>query len=175
MVAVQYEASAQNQPKHIAARADDAEAAPTATVLSTPAIILADTSANPTIVTTTLLFHFRVTEQCENGAKKVTGHYTSGDINQEVTLWPGLIIGLVHYVPNFPPLYIGPFDYGSSRLRFEYKNLPITCEWYDDETWKVCAECRAALWSGPTVDCASGGGYRVSLPYTYVFVCMCML
>jgi hypothetical protein len=159
MVAVQYESASQDLSKPLAPREDKSEDAvalrATATTTLVPEVIATQTADKA--YTTILPFHFSVTEFCENGSKKVTGQYSNGNIHQDVTLWPGLIVGIVHGVPNFPPIYIGPFDHNTSRLRYSYTNGPIKCEWFDDETWKQCGECRAGLWSGPPINCAAGG------------------
>lgn len=140
-----------------------AESHATVTRTEVPEIIATGTTPG-TSSTTILPFHVSVTEGCENGSKKVTAHYQNGHMSADMTLWPGLQVGIDHRVPNFPPFVIGPFEYNTSRLRFYYSSGPIRCEWFDDETWKQCGECRAARWSGPAVNCAAGG-FRVGLKF----------
>jgi hypothetical protein len=113
-----------------------------------------------------LIFHLTVTEACDNGSKKVTAHFHSGHLSADMDLWPGVQAGIDHRVPRFPPFVIGPFDYNTSRLRFAYPNGLNQCEWFDDETWKQCGECRAMQWSGPPILCP--GGSRVSLTSTHL-------
>jgi hypothetical protein len=108
-----------------------------------------------------LPFHFSVTEYCQDGSKKVKGRYSNALV-AEMDLPPGLVVSIAHTVPNYPPLQVGPFNYDNSHLRFHYADKSIDCEWFDDETWKQCGECRAALWSGGSLNCAAGGGSRVS-------------
>jgi hypothetical protein len=155
-VAVQWEDSAsQDQPKPLAAREDE----PTSVVVAkatTTRTVSAEVIANPTSETLILPFHFSVTEYCDNGSKKVKGRYSNG-LSVNIDLWPGLIAAVKHGVGHFPPLEVGDFKYDSSRLRFHYADKEINCEWFDDETWKRCGECRAGLWSGAPLNCASGG------------------
>ncbi|KAH7370967.1 hypothetical protein BKA66DRAFT_191748 [Pyrenochaeta sp. MPI-SDFR-AT-0127] len=129
---------------------------PTKTVTQIPEV-LATSSSETAAETLILPFHFQTTEYCENGAKMVKGRYSNGNLVRDMNLPPGLINNLDHLVPKFPPLSIGPFDHGASKLRFAYSNGAFRCEWNDDETWRQCGECRAGLWSSPPLNCGSGG------------------
>jgi hypothetical protein len=176
MVAVQWEnAASQNQSQALAARKEvevavtgnEVQAAGSRTTLTFD-VIATQTAATATSMTTILPFHFTLTEVCENGKMYAKGLWVTGSIQQPISLWPGLIISIIHRVPNFPPIQVGAYDYNHNRLRYGYSNGPVQCEWYDDETWKSCGECRAALWSGPPLDCAAGG-FRVSSSSRCVF------
>jgi hypothetical protein len=127
-------------------------------------VIATHTAASATSETTILPFHMTVTEYCNHGEMAVKGLWVTGRIKKDIDLWPGLVVSVVHLVPHFPPIQVGAYDYKQSRLRYGYFNDPTKCEWYDDETWKTCGECRAALWSGPPLNCAAGHfDYRASL------------
>jgi hypothetical protein len=132
----------------------------TKTITLIPEVIA--TKSAPNTETTILPFHLTVTEYCSGGKKSVKAKYKSGGILADMDLPPGQIIAIAHQVPKFPPFQIGTYDYNTSRLRFGYFSGPIQCEWFDDETWKQCGECRAGLWSGAPIECGAGGS-RVSL------------
>jgi hypothetical protein len=114
-----------------------------------------------------LPFHVQVTEYCENGSKKAKGQYKNGNLQLDFNLPPGLINNIDHRVPGYAPFSIGPYDYSNSRLRFAYD--PSHCEWFDNETWKQCGECRAGLWSGGDLNCAAGGSRvtNILFPFNY--------
>lgn len=133
---------------------------PTKTVVLVPTVLIPNPVPNsPFAAETSILpFHLQVTEYCENGARKAKGLYANGLV-AELPLPAGQINAIEHGVGGFPPVRIGPFDYAASKVRFEYRD----CVWYDDETWKSCGECRAALWSGGPLNCAGGSPSRVSL------------
>jgi hypothetical protein len=149
--AVQNSAAANTQPEVIAARANDLDIRPATD-------LVADTSAAQK---TTLLYSMHMTEQCVDGKPLASGRFTTGQFDFDLSFPPGLING-VYALPEFPYVEVGPFDYREDRLRFAYHSEDISCEWYDYETWKKCAECRAGVWVGGDVDCANGGGRRVS-------------
>ncbi|KAF1921509.1 hypothetical protein BDU57DRAFT_544977 [Ampelomyces quisqualis] len=165
-VAVQYESGdSPDQPKLLNPRDNNstvtktlkiAEALKATTTRTLVPEVIATRTA-PNSETTILPFHFTVTEYCNSGKKSVKGRYSAAGISADVDLWPGLIVAIAHRVPNFPPFQVGDFDYNKSRLRFAYSNGPIQCEWFDEETWKQCGECRAGLWSGGPLDCGAGG------------------
>jgi hypothetical protein len=106
-------------------------------------------------------FHFTLNEYCENGNKTVKGNYRG--IIPDMEFPPLREYGIDLSRPGLPNLLIGPFDHSVSRMRYRYSNGKIACEWYDDETWKECGECRATLWSGSALDCVGVGGSRVTL------------
>lgn len=143
--------------RELVPRIEEAEAKkPTKTITQVPEIIA--TSTADTVVETLILpFHFQTTEYCQSGTKYVKGRYGNGNLVRDMDLHPGLINNLDHLVPGFPPLSIGPFNHSASKLRYAYSNGVFVCEWNDDETWRQCGECRAALWSGPTLNCGSDG------------------
>ncbi|KAF1832657.1 hypothetical protein BDW02DRAFT_419571 [Decorospora gaudefroyi] len=118
-----------------------------------------------------LPFHVSLSQSCppNNNATKleetrVTAIYTNGD---HTYVYPNPAHGPVkHGVAGYPDFTLGPFDAQEGVLRFGYENGGWACEWGDDETWRVCGECRTKLWSG---GCA-GGGVRVSLNFLFLFL-----
>ncbi|KAH7384248.1 hypothetical protein DE146DRAFT_760032 [Phaeosphaeria sp. MPI-PUGE-AT-0046c] len=128
-----------------------------------PEVIATQTTLNSE--TTILAFHYTLTEYCESGKRLVKGYYQNGNIQRDMDLPPGLINAIIHLVPNFPPLEVGPYKYDTNHLRFAYNG---TCEWADDETWKTCGECRAALWSGSSLDCAVGGSRTKEMDCSFI-------
>ncbi|CAO2655359.1 Nn.00g104230.m01.CDS01 [Neocucurbitaria sp. VM-36] len=127
------------------------------TIILAPKIIQTSTAQDPDAEILILPFHFQTTEYCANGARKAKGRYSNGNVVADIDLSPGVQTGVNHQVPGFPPFYIGPFDYNASKVRFTYTNGAVGCRWSDDETWRQCGECRAGLWSGPALNCGSGG------------------
>jgi hypothetical protein len=144
---VENTASADTQPKLISARDTEIQSP------SAPALVPADTSAAQK---TTLFYTMHLSEQCINGKPLVTGRLSNGQSVWDLSFPPGLI-SQAYLLPEFPAV-----DYKADRLRFAYKSGDINCKWYEFETWKKCAECRAGVWIGADVDCATGGGVRVS-------------
>lgn len=127
------------------------------TVVLMPAIIETRTPTTPETQNEIILpFHMEIWEYCINGKRLAAGVYYNGNMAQSLELKPGLMISLNHRVPDYENLIIGPFNYTASRLRFGYKD----CEWFDDETWKSCGECRAGLWSGGPLNCADPRALR---------------
>jgi hypothetical protein len=109
-----------------------------------------------------LPFHFTITEYCTGPKKYVRGIYSNGLV-VNMNLNPTMTNNLNHTITEYPDLTIGPYATDKSRLRFYYKSAErnIECEWFDDETWRRCGECRAGLWSGEMLNCGKGGS-RVS-------------
>jgi hypothetical protein len=110
-----------------------------------------------------LPFHLQIWEYCSlHGERLAAGVYTNGNMKQALDLQPGVMISVNHRVPGYSNLEIGPFDYGSSRVRFGYAdgNGGKGCEWWDHETWKSCGECRAGLWSRGPINCADPRSLR---------------
>lgn len=126
-----------------------------------PEVIATQTALNSK--TTILAFNFLLTEYCHEGKMVAYGRYQNGNFLKDMDLFPGLVNKLDHLVQPFPPLEIGDYKYDTRHLRFAYNG---TCEWFDDQTWKQCGECRAALWSRPELNCGASSsdasGSRVS-------------
>jgi hypothetical protein len=152
--AVENTGSAHTQPKAIAARVTK----PQSQSPPAPSLVPADTSAAQK---TTLFYTMHLSEQCVNGKPLVTGRLSNGQSIWELSFPPGLI-SQTYLLPGYPVVEVGPFDYAGDRLRFAYKSGDIDCEWYEYESWRQCAACRAGVWVGADVDCANGGGVRVS-------------
>ncbi|KAJ4362500.1 hypothetical protein N0V83_010594 [Neocucurbitaria cava] len=156
-----------------AARRDDLPPSPSVAQLPSEvnALAASKTTLIPKIIqypdntgTTEIIlpFHFQTTESCStDGTKLAHGIYSNGNVVAGVSLAPGVATGVNHLIPGYPDLSVGPFDYTNDRLLFTYTNgtnSATSCQWYDDEAWKACGECRAGLWSQPTLDCSSPAG-----------------
>lgn len=108
-----------------------------------------------------LPFHIQVWEYCFDGARLASGVYTNGNMAQSLDFKDGKVNVVSHRVPGYAPdLSIGAFDYKGSRVRFGYPwkkegdgKGEAGCEWFDNEMWKSCGECRAKLWSAPALHC----------------------
>jgi hypothetical protein len=114
-------------------------------------------------------FHVQLTEYCSSSTSKVKGFWQNVDNIGLFALEPGQSTSVYHSIAGYPNFQLGPFDTQTETLRFRYENTVFyqdgeqnVCKWADNETWKECGECRAALWSGPALDCGAEGGERVS-------------
>jgi hypothetical protein len=116
-------------------------------------------------------FHVEMTESCSRSSpKKIKGFWKNGDWAEGFELDAGKSLSIYHWIAGFPNFQLGPFDTGAETLRFRYENTVFyeageqnVCKWTDGETWRECGECRAALWSGPPLNCGAGGGERVCI------------
>lgn len=135
------------------------------TVVLMPAIIETTVPNAPQSQRDVILpFHLHIWEYCLNGQRLATGIYTNGNMKQQISLTPGLTTSVNHRVPGYANLEIGPFDYNASRVHFRYfkneRTASENCEWFDDQTWKSCGECRAGLWSAGPLNCANPRAVR---------------
>lgn len=113
-------------------------------------------------------FHIQVWESCISGSRVAAGVWRNGNMAQSLNFSSGELNLVSHRIAGFAPNYSIDFDYETSRVRFGYpwtkeRGSRGACEWFDDESWRSCAECREKLWSGPRLDCAdpSAVGMRV--------------
>jgi hypothetical protein len=106
-------------------------------------------------------FTFEITESCVDGAKQADGRWKNGGYEYTMELAPGYMYQMDPH-GGYPTYTVGPFDHDADKMHFKYSNGEFRCDWYDDEFWKHCGECRTALWEGPALDCRAGGGVRVS-------------
>lgn len=54
------------------------------------------------------------------------------------------------------PYYSLDYDFETSRVKFGYpwvRGERSACEWFDNESWKSCGECREKLWSSGPLSC----------------------
>jgi len=125
-------------------------------VIERPKIILKHVpSSLPPTDLIILPFHVHLTDACVDARRTLTANWTNGArALSNIPLEHGTAWSLDHKIPGYAPLTLGAFDAHADRLRFQYN----TCVWFDDETWRECGECRAALWTAPAPDCRGHGG-----------------
>jgi hypothetical protein len=103
-------------------------------------------------------FHFRLVEYCNGTDKKYKGTFRSAFGDADFDFAPAQAYAM-DIAPNqaLGNLVLGPVDQNTGRLRYYYRHQygPVNFEWFDDETWKQCGECRAGLWSGGPMDCSA--------------------
>lgn len=103
-----------------------------------------------------LPFHIQVWEYCFEGARLASGVYRNGNIAQSLDFTNGSLNIVGHRVPGYAPALSIGFEYEESKVRFGFpwrEGEREGCEWFDDESWKSCGECREKLWSGGPLDC----------------------
>ncbi|KAF1933230.1 uncharacterized protein M421DRAFT_415584 [Didymella exigua CBS 183.55] len=145
----------------------------------TPTIMAASTfTLRPEVIITALpntpkgqkdwVFPFRIQvwEYCFSGSRLAAGVWRNGNMAQSLNFTRDRLNLVGHRVPGFAPYYRVDFDYDGSRVKFGYpwkKDEGAECEWFDNESWKSCGECREKLWSSGPLDCEnhSAVGMRV--------------
>jgi len=155
-------------------------ARPTHTMPPADAVALADAATTKSKTTTTkrvqviatsrpsdpqpiiiLPFHLSTTSHCTPDATlTINGTYKNGDWVQNFSLHGANTAVLMPYhVPGLPNTFrIGPYDYDKGFMQFGYENKEWKCGWADDESGKVCGECKAKEWSGDGVGCQNCKG-----------------
>jgi hypothetical protein len=108
-------------------------------------------------------FHFRLVEYCASTDKGYKGTFRSAFGDADLDFAPAQAYALdIAPDQTLGNLVLGPIDQYTGRLRYYYRHQhgPLNCEWFDDERWKRCGECRAGLWSGAPMDCSAANPAR---------------
>ncbi|KAF3043001.1 hypothetical protein E8E12_009985 [Didymella heteroderae] len=103
-------------------------------------------------------FHIQVWEYCFSGRRLAAGVWRNGNMAQSLNFTGNsdkLNIVQTEAKGMFQYNSID-FDFEASRVKFEYpwvRGEQPACEWFDNESWKSCGECREKLWSSSPLDC----------------------
>ena len=103
-------------------------------------------------------FHIQVWEYCFSGRRLTTGVWRNGNMAQSLNFTSDSSkLNIVQTgVKDMFPYYSLNFEFETSRVKFGYpwvRGEKPACEWFDNESWKSCGECREKLWSSGPLQC----------------------